>query len=192
MTTFKEVFDVYTTPNLNIKPKRKKHPMYRLALCCVVLLGVMITASSSSDMFNVSSTSEININQLHKILIIDSDISFQEVTNLSYPFIQELENQYTLLDSKAVYNSQNQLDSYQLYFDGFKISFSETNTPVSNYAMTKEKPQYTLINDAYVAIYECDNLLLAIFEHNHMFFEIELQNSTVEELISIIHILIQK
>lgn len=192
MTTFKEVFEVYTTPDLDIKTKRKKHPMHHLALCCVVLLGVMITASSSSDMFNVSSTSEININQLHKILIIDSDISFQDVTNLSYPFIQELENQYNLLDSKAVYNSQNQLDSYQLYFNNFKISFSETNKPASNFAMSKERPQYTLLDDTYVAIYEYENLLFASFEYNQMYFEIELENSTVDELVSIIYILIRK
>ena len=191
MTTFKDVFEVYTTPNLNIKPKRKKHPMHRLALCCMVLFGVMITVSSTSDM-NPSSSSEIHVNQLHKIDIIDSDISFQDASDLNYPFIAELEKQYTILERKSVYNSENQLDSYQLYGNDFKISFSETNKPASNFAMTKDRPQPTLINDTYVSIYEYDTLLLASFEHNHTFFEIELQNSTVEELISIIHILIEK
>lgn len=202
MTTFKEVFDLYTTPNIELKTKPNKYPLPILAICCLVLIAVILKPSSNTKIpidIPSTSTSEIYINELHKIDIIDSNLLLNEATDLQYPFINELEKQYSLLDSKIVYTSENQpdtkcgynqLDSYRLSFEDFTISFSETNIPASDYSMSKDRPQYSKINEVDVAIYGYENTYYASFEYNHMFFEIE-STMTIEELVGVLNTIIK-
>lgn len=192
MTTFKEVFDIYTTPNIELKTKPNKYPLPILAICCLVLIAVILKPSPNPEIpINTpTSTSKIYINELHKIDIIDSNILLKDATDLQYPFIKELEKQYTLLESKSVYNSNNQLDSYRLCFEDFTISLSETNIPASDYSMSKDRPQYSKINQVDVAIYEYENTYYASFEYNHMYFDIE-STMTVEKLVGVLNTIIK-
>lgn len=193
MTTFKEVFDIYTTPNIELKIKPNKYPLPILAICCLVLIAVILKPSSNPEIpidTPPTSTSEIYINELHKVDIVDSNLILKEATDLQYPFINELEKQYSLLDSKIVYTSENQLDSYRLCFEDFTISFSETNIPASDFSMSKDRPRYSNINQVDVAIYQHENTNYASFEYNHMYFELE-STMPIEELVGVLNNIIK-
>lgn len=193
MTTFKEVFDIYTTPNIELKTKPNKYPLRILAICCLVLIAIILKPSSNPEPpidTPPTSTSEIYINELHKVDIVDSNLIFKDATDLQYPFINELEKQYSLLDSKIVYTNENQLDSYRLCFEDFKISFSKTNIPTSDYSMSKDRPQYSKINQVDVAIYQHKNTCYASFEYHHMYFDIE-STMTIEALVDVLNTIIK-
>ena len=197
MTTFKEVFEAKTTPNLEIKRSKKFNFLPFLAICSFVFLAVII--NPSAVFIDTPSTSEIYVNPMNRIGIIDLNIKLENASDLQYPFINELKKDYQLLDTKSVYNIDNPLNnkcgygefnSYRLYFDNFTVSFSETNQPASDYSMSKERPRYSQINEVDVAIYEYENTYYAIFEYNHIFFEIE-STMTIEELVGVLNTIIK-
>jgi hypothetical protein len=56
--------------------------------------------------------------------------------------------------------------------------------------MSKERPRYSQINEVDVAIYEYENTYYAIFEYNHMYFEIE-STMTIEALVGVLNTIIK-
>ncbi len=74
--------------------------------------------------------------------------------------------------------------------DSIRIAVSEIETPLRDYFM-EEKDQVSKIGDTELVVGQYNNMYMATFKYNNMYFDIETEGLTESELISLLSSIIK-
>ncbi len=118
-------------------------------------------------------------------LIYVSSQENNKVNNVEAMENQMPEKEYDILNNyNFVYsNTKNQRK--------INISFSRENEPIRDYFFTEENSQKSKINNIELKIYNYEETYFTKFIYNNYYFDIETQNITQEELITLLKSIIQ-
>lgn len=211
MTTFKNVFDEKFNQEqikqsvIKKNKKMKQNTTAAFVFACLFVLAIpFISLKENStildDPYDIQN--DIQINQLNGMGLarLDVDIQTLEVNDLNqqYPFLNNLtmDDAYTL-DTYAMYGRKDRdtttydvLNCYVLSYtnneNSIRIAFSETNEPVRDYYLSRERPECSFINDIECIIYQYEDMMMVTFEYNNLYFDIETSNVEIDNLIDII------
>lgn len=217
MTTFKEVFDTKINQQQikqSVIKKRKRQQIVQrtLFMCCVFILLVPLVSklninSLENPPLHGFNNPTIRINEFEGMGLTKLDIDAKIIPTIDlsqhYEFIQKLNlDQIYTLDSYALYVKEskdakeyNILDSYVLYYTNeqqhIRIAFSETNEPIRDYYVSRERPATTIFNEIECIFYQYEDIFMVTFQYNNIYFDIETSDVEIEEVIQLVKTILE-
>lgn len=195
--------------------KKIKFIKYSLIpLCLVIIIGVIILNKNNilNNPTYIDKENKINLN-FNKItnlekLISDADIKTeQNYFNLLWPDILTggitLPSDLTKTKADVIFTKDNTTDDYtnlncyvyNYYNDtgarNIRLSFSQNNKPIRDYYFSKENTKTSNINNYELIIYQYNQVYFVEFSYQGYNFDIETNNITQEELISLLKSIIK-
>lgn len=216
MTTFKNVFNEkfnqeqikQSVIKKNKRVKQNTTTAFVFACLLVFVIPLILQKEKPTILTDqekptiLTDQNDIHINQLEGIGLakLDVDIQTLEVNDLSqqYPFLNNLIiNDIYTLDTYAMYGRKNPdttiydvlncyVTSYTNNESCIRIAFSETNEPIRDYYISRERPEYSLINDIECIIYQYEDMMMVTFEYHNLYFDIETSHVEIDELITLV------
>lgn len=186
---------------------------YALSACLVILCLVVILNSNNQKL--ESNPNElsldnniININKLDNVSTMLIDANIKEISNgLFLPWFEifneiKIPNNLDKFGGYSIYTRKDQNSPYDIlncyvynYFSNesnrkIRIAFSDTYEPIRDYYFG-EKGKLSSINNVELTIYKYQNSYMTKFKYKDYNFDIETDNITEEELISLLESLIK-
>lgn len=130
--------------------------------------------------------------------IIDTELpsKFDFIKNIKVPAEYKETTKYTLSTRSDMDSTEYDiLHDYVFTYtknvtDSIRIAVSEIETPLRDYFM-EEKDQVSKIGDTKIIIGQYNNMYMATFKYNNMYFDIETEGLTESELISLLSSIIK-
>lgn len=203
-----------------IKIIRNKKIIYGLSSACAVfILGIgMLAAQKKMNNKVIKSKDEgivrsqnmnvmLEINQMQEASIakFDADVQTVEITSIpeKFEFINniELPSEYKLDSSYEIFTRENLITECDLlhdyafnyskdYENSIKVAFSEVEEPIRDYFLNNSK-KTSKIGDVDVIISQYEKMYVATFRCKDIYFDIETNGITEEEMINLLESIIK-
>ena len=200
-----------------MKTNRNKKIIYTISSVCAVFIlaiGILVGTGQLNDNINISENIDpklnikLNINKIKDMEMTKLDLDVKNVEAKELPdkfnFMRKVKipSEYKFKDSYNVYTRKDMdVEEYNLLHDyvfnyqkddfssGIKIAFSEIEEPLRDYFID-DKYKTSKIGDAEIIITQYKQMYMASFKYKDIYFDIEAngitENELVELLISII------
>ena len=194
-----------------IKIIRNKKIIYGLSSACAVfILGIGILAVQKKSNNNVTKAEneimvssrnmnvmlEINPMQGASMAKLDADVKFGFINNIALPSEYKLDNSYELFTRENFNTTEySLLHDYVFnyskdYENTIKVAFSEVGEPIRDYFLDDSK-KVSKIGDVDVIISQYEKMYVATFKCKEIYFDIETNGITEEELVNLLESIIK-
>ena len=195
--------------------KSRKTIYFVTSVCAVFVLGIGILGgmakNSPQKNYQLGEANNqklvLNINHVDGVgtakldaeqNTIDTELpsKFNFIQNIKVPAEYKETTKYTLSTRSDINSTEyNTLHDYVFTYrknetDSIRIAVSEIETPLRDYFM-EEKDQVSKIGDTKIIIGQYNNMYMATFEYNNMYFDIETEGLTESQLISLLSSIIK-
>ena len=197
---------------------RNKKIIYGLSSACAVfILGVGISAVQKKSNNNVMKAEnegmvssqnmnvmlEINPLQGASMAKLDADVisslpeKFEFINNIALPSEYKLENSYEVYTRENYDNAEySSLHDYVFnyskdYENTIKVAFSEAGEPIRDNFLDDSK-KVSKIGDVDVIIFQYEKMYVATFKCKGIYFDIETNGITEEELVNLLESIIEE
>ena len=200
---------------------KNKKIIYALSSACAVfILGIGILAGQKKTNKNIIKTEdegmvrsqnmnimlEINPTQGASMAKLDADAQTVEMTSIpeKFEFINNitLPSEYKLANSYEIFTKENHdtaeyslLHDYVFYYskdyeNSIKVAFSEVGEPIRDYFLDDSK-KISKIGNVDVIISQYEKVYVATFKCKEIYFDIETNGITEEELVNLLESIIK-
>lgn len=195
--------------------KNRKTIYFVTSVCAVFVLGIGILGgmakNSPQKNYQLGEANNqklvLKINHVNGIVaatldaqqeIIDTELpsKFDFIKNIKVPAEYKETTKYTLSTRSDMDSTEYDiLHDYVFTYtknatDSIRIAVSEIETPLRDYFM-EEKDQVSKIGDTELVVGQYNNMYMATFKYNNMYFDIETEGLTESELISLLSSIIK-
>lgn len=207
MTTIKETFESKINSNQikqKVIQKRKKQRKIKYAtiITCLVILLIptFFKPTTQLPISNPTTQNSIHINSVKgmELTKLDMDVKTMKVDDLgqTYHFIKNIPLE--IVDAYALYGKKckdaknyDVLDSYVLHYNNIRIAFSETNEPIRDYYVSRERPEPSQIDKTECIFHQYKDTIWVTFKHDNIYFDIETTDIAIEEVVELVKTILE-
>ena len=196
-----------------MKTNRNKKIIYTISSVCAVFIlaiGILVGTGQLNDNINISENIDpklnikLNINKIKDMEMTKLDLDVKNVEAKELPdkfnFMRKVKipSEYKFKDSYNVYTRKDMdVEEYNLLHDyvfnyqkddfssGIKIAFSEIEEPLRDYFID-DKYKTSKIGDAEIIITQFKQMYMASFKYKDIYFDIETNGITENELVELL------
>ena len=177
---------------------------YKWMIACFTMVLVGVTMMGTMD---TNKDSVLQANLMNQLTEAKLDVDMQamvveEMDMQQFTFLENLPMEGYTVEAYAFYGRES-MDSdvydsllqYEvLYTKGnqsMKLSFSTTQLPLRCYYVSSEKDKVSKIHDVDVIVHQHEDMYLVTFEHDGVYFDIETQQMSEEQLVTILNSILE-
>lgn len=196
-----------------MKTNRNKKIIYTISSVCAVFIltiGILVGTGQLNDNINIGENIDqklnvkLNINKIKDMEMTKLDLDVKIVESKEIPekfeFMEKVKipSEYKFKDSYNVYTRKDMdVAEYNLLHDyvfnyqkddfssGIKIAFSEVGEPLRDYFID-DKYKTSKIGDAEIIITQYEQMYMASFKYKDIYFDIETNGITENELVELL------